>query len=235
MEGLDEDAVPFRPNYDGSDQEPEVLPGAFPNLLANGTTGIAVGMATSIPPHNAGELAEALLHLIRHPNARTETLVEMVPGPDFPTGGVMVESRDSILDAYRTGRGGFRLRATWQVEDIGRGMWQIVVTEIPYQVQKSKLIERIADLINERKIPILGDVRDESAEDVRLVLEPKVRSVDPAMLMESLFRQSDLEIRVPLNMNVLIDGRTPKVCSLAEVLRAFLDTGTFLLAPRSWH
>jgi topoisomerase-4 subunit A len=235
MEGLDEDAVPFRPNYDGSEQEPEVLPGAFPNLLANGTTGIAVGMATSIPPHNAGELAEALLHLIRHPNARTETLVEMIPGPDFPTGGVMVESPESIMEAYRTGRGGFRLRAAWQVEDLGRGMWQIVVTEIPYQVQKSKLIERIADLINDRKIPILGDVRDESAEDIRLVLEPKVRTVDPAMLMETLFKQADLEVRVPLNMNVLIDGRTPKVCSLAEVLRAFLDHRRDVLLRRSRH
>ncbi|HUS55759.1 MAG TPA: DNA topoisomerase IV subunit A [Thermohalobaculum sp.] len=235
MEGLDEDAVSFRPNYDGSDQEPEVLPGAFPNLLANGTTGIAVGMATSIPPHNAGELAEALLHLIRHPNARTETLVEMIPGPDFPTGGVMVESAESILEAYRTGRGGFRLRAAWQVEDLGRGMWQIIVTEIPYQVQKSKLIERIADLINDRKIPILGDVRDESAEDIRLVLEPKARNVDPAMLMEMLFKQSDLEVRIPLNMNVLIDGRTPKVCSLAEVLRAFLDHRREVLQRRSRH
>jgi topoisomerase-4 subunit A len=235
LEGMDEDAVDLRATFNGEDEEPEVLPGAFPNLLANGATGIAVGMATSIPPHNAGELAEALLHLIRHPNARTETLVEMIPGPDFPTGGVMVESSESILESYRTGRGGFRLRATWQVEDLGRGMWQIVVTEIPYQVQKSKLIERIADLINARKIPILGDVRDESAEDVRLVLEPKVRTVDPAMLMESLFKQSDLETRVPLNMNVLIDGRTPKVCSLAEVLRAFLDHRREVLLRRSRH
>jgi topoisomerase-4 subunit A len=235
LDGMDEDAVDLRPTFNGEDEEPEVLPGAFPNLLANGATGIAVGMATSIPPHNAGELAEALLHLIRHPNARTETLVEMIPGPDFPTGGVMVESPAAILEAYRTGRGGFRLRATWQVEDLGRGMWQIVVTEIPYQVQKSKLVERIADLINARKIPILGDVRDESAEDVRLVLEPKVRNVDPAMLMESLFKQSDLEVRVPLNMNVLIDGRTPKVCSLAEVLRAFLDHRRDVLLRRSRH
>jgi topoisomerase-4 subunit A len=235
LEGMDEDAVDLRATFNGEDEEPEVLPAAFPNLLANGSTGIAVGMATSIPPHNAGELAEALLHLIRHPNARTETLVVMIPGPDFPTGGVMVEPRENILEAYRTGRGGFRLRASWQVEDLGRGMWQIVVTEIPYQVQKSKLVERIAELINARKIPILGDVRDESAEDVRLVLEPKARTVDPTMLMETLFRHSDLETRVPLNMNVLIDGRTPKVCSLAEVLRAFLDHRRDVLLRRSRH
>jgi topoisomerase-4 subunit A len=235
LEGLDENTVDLRATFNGEDEEPEVLPAAFPNLLANGATGIAVGMATSIPPHNAGELAEALLHLIRHPNARTDTLVEMIPGPDFPTGGVLVEPRESILEAYRTGRGGFRLRASWQVEDLGRGMWQIVVTEIPYQVQKSKLVERIAELINARKIPILGDVRDESAEDVRLVLEPKARTVDPTMLMEMLFRHSDLENRFALNMNVLIDGRTPKVCSLAEVLRAFLDHRREVLLRRSRH
>jgi topoisomerase-4 subunit A len=235
LEGLDEDTVDLRTTFNGEDEEPEVLPAAFPNLLANGATGIAVGMATSIPPHNVGELAEALLHLIRHPNARTDTLVEMIPGPDFPTGGVLVESRDSILEAYRTGRGGFRLRAKWEVEDLGRGTWQIVVTEIPYQVQKSKLVERIAELINARKIPILADVRDESAEDVRLVLEPKARTVDPALLMETLFKNSDLENRIPLNMNVLIDGRTPKVCSLSEVLRAFLDHRREVLLRRSRH
>ncbi len=235
LEGLDENAVDFRPNYDGRKDEPEVLPAAFPNLLANGASGIAVGMATSIPPHNAGELCEALLHLIRHPEARTETLVGMIPGPDFPTGGVLVESRENIVEAYRTGRGGFRLRAAWEVEDTGRGQYQVVVTEIPYQVQKSKLIERIAELINARKIPILADVRDESAEDVRIVLEPRARTVDPALLMETLFRQSDLEVRVPLNMNVLIDGRTPKVCSLAEVLRAFLDHRREVLVRRSQH
>ncbi len=235
LDGLDEEAVDFRPNYDGRKEEPEVLPGAFPNLLANGSTGIAVGMATSIPPHNAGEIAEALLHMIRHPNARTETLVDMIPGPDFPTGGVLVESRESILEAYRTGRGGFRLRAAWHVEDLGRGTWQIVVTEMPYQVQKGKLVERIAELINARKIPILADVRDESAEDVRLVLEPRSRSVSPDLLMETLFRHSDLEVRIPLNMNVLIDGRTPKVCSLAEVLRAFLDHRREVLLRRARH
>ncbi len=235
LEGLDEDAVDLRPTFNGEDEEPEVLPGAFPNLLANGASGIAVGMATSIPPHNAGELAEALLHLIRHPNARTETLVEMIPGPDFPTGGVLVESREAVTEAYRTGRGAFRLRATWETEDLGRGTWQIVVTEIPYQVQKSKLVERIAELINARKIPILADVRDESAEDVRLVLEPKSRTVDPNLLMETLFRQTDLEVRIPLNMNVLIDGRTPRVCSLGEVLRAFLDHRREVLIRRARH
>ncbi|MEM0945361.1 MAG: DNA gyrase subunit A, partial [Pseudomonadota bacterium] len=203
LEGLDEDAVPYRASYDGRKEEPEVLPAAFPNLLANGASGIAVGMATSIPPHNLGELCEALLHLIRHPEARIETLVEMVPGPDFPTGGVLVESRESILTAYRTGRGGFRIRARWAVEDLGRGTWQIVVSEIPYQVGKSKLVERIAELINARRIPILANVRDESAEDVRLVLEPKSRSVDPGVLMEMIFKHSDLVVRFPLNMNVL--------------------------------
>src|SRR5690606_25309262 len=204
-------------------EEPEVLPAAFPNLLANGASGIAVGMATSIPPHNVGEVCEALLHLIRTPNARTETLVGHIPGPDFPTGGVLVESRESIVESYTTGRGSFRLRARWGVEDQGRGTYVIIVTEIPYGVQKSKLVERIADLLNARKVPMLADVRDESAEDIRLVLEPRARTVDPAVLMETLFRHSDLEVRIPLNMNVLIDGRTPKVCGLAEVLRAFLD------------
>ena len=235
LEGMDEDAVDLRATFNGEDEEPEVLPAAFPNLLANGSTGIAVGMATSIPPHNAGELAEALLHLIRHPNARAETLIDMIPGPDFPTGGVLVEPRESMLEAYRTGRGGFRLRAAWSIEELGRGTWQIVVTEIPYQVQKSKLVERIAELINARRIPILGDVRDESAEDVRLVLEPKARTVSPALLMETLFRHSDLEVRVPLNMNVLIDGRTPKVCSLAEVLLAYLAHRREVLLRRSRH
>jgi len=235
LEGLDEDAVDLKPTYDGLEEEPEVLPAAFPNLLANGASGIAVGMATSIPPHNVGEICEALQHLIRHPDARAETLVEMIPGPDFPTGGVLVEPRDSILEAYRTGKGGFRLRAAWQTEDLGRGQYQIVVTEIPYQVQKSKLVERIADLINAKKVPVLADVRDESAEDIRLILEPKSRSVAPGVLMETLFRHTDLEIRIPLNMNVLIDGRTPKVCSLRDVLRAFLDHRREVLLRRARH
>lgn len=235
LEGLDEDAVDLKPTYDGLEEEPEVLPAAFPNLLANGSTGIAVGMATSIPPHNAGELCEALLHLIRHPNTSTEKLIEMVPGPDFPTGGTLVEPAGNILDAYATGKGGFRLRAVWNTEDMGRGQYQIVVTEIPYLVQKSKLVERIADLINAKKIPILADVRDESAEDIRLVLEPRSRTVEPALLMETLYKHSDLEVRVPLNMNVLIDGRTPKVCGLREVLRAFLDHRREVLLRRSQH
>ena len=235
MAGLDENAVDFRPNYDGTLTEPVVLPAAFPNLLANGSSGIAVGMATNIPPHNIGELVEACLHLIKAPDARDETLVNMIPGPDFPTGGVLVEPRANIVEAYRTGRGSFRLRARWQVEDLGRGTWQIVVTEIPYQVQKSRLIEKLAELIQTRKVPIFGDVRDESADDVRLIIEPKSKNVDPELLMGMLFRNSDLEVRFSLNMNVLIDGRTPKVCSLKEVLRAFLDHRREVLQRRSTH
>ncbi len=235
LDGLDEDAVDLKPTYDEQEDEPEVLPAAFPNLLANGASGIAVGMATSIPPHNVGEICEALLHLIRHPDARVETLVDIIPGPDFPTGGVMVEPRENILDAYKTGKGGFRLRAQWHAEDMGRGQYQIVVTEIPYQVQKSKLVERIADLINAKKVPILADVRDESAEDIRLILEPRSRTVEPDLLMETLFKHSDLEVRIPLNMNVLIDGRTPKVCSIKEVLRAFLDHRRVVLLRRAAH
>ncbi len=235
MEGLAENAVDFRPNYDGTLEEPVVMPAAFPNLLANGSSGIAVGMATNIPPHNIDELVKACLHLIQTPDARDETLISMVPGPDFPTGGVIVEPRANIIEAYRTGRGSFRLRARWQIEDLGRGTWQIVVTEIPYQVQKSRLIEKLAELIQTRKIPIFGDVRDESADDVRLIIEPKSKNVDPEMLMGMLFRNSDLEIRFSLNMNVLIDGRTPKVCSLKEVLRAFLDHRREVLNRRSQH
>ncbi|MBP7001328.1 DNA topoisomerase IV subunit A [Amaricoccus sp.] len=235
MEGLAEDAVDFRDNYDGSEQEPVVLPAAFPNLLANGSSGIAVGMATNIPPHNIDELVGACLHLVKHPGATDEKLLDFVQGPDFPTGGVIVEPRAAIKEAYRTGRGGFRLRARWAVEDLGRGTWQIVVTEIPYQVQKGRLIERLAELINLKKIPILADVRDESAEDVRIVLEPRARTVDPAVLMETLFRSSDLETRFAMNMNVLIDGRTPQVASLREVLRAFLDHRRDVLLRRSRH
>ncbi|MEL6197530.1 MAG: DNA topoisomerase IV subunit A [Pseudomonadota bacterium] len=235
MEGLDEDAVPFRPNYDGSEHEPEVLPAAFPNMLANGASGIAVGMATSIPPHNLGELCHALTHLIDAPDATVDDLLRYVPGPDFPTGGVLVEPAENIAEAYRTGRGGFRLRATWEREDLGRGQWQIVVTEIPYQVQKSKLVERLADLITSRKVAALADVRDESAEDIRLILEPRSRNIDPTALMEMLFKQSDLETRVSLNMTVLIDGRTPKVCDMAEVLRAWLAHRRTVLLNRSKH
>ncbi len=235
MEGLAENAVDFRPNYDGTLEEPVVFPAAFPNLLANGASGIAVGMATNIPPHNIEELVGACLHLIKSPDARDETLLQYVPGPDFPTGGVIVEPRESIAEAYRTGRGAFRLRCKWEVEDLGRGQWQIVITEIPYQVQKSKLIEKIAELIQTKKIPILGDVRDESADDVRLVLEPRARTVDANVLMGMMFRNSDLEVRFSLNMNVLIDGLTPKVCSLKEVLRAFLDHRREVLQRRSRH
>ncbi|MGG7565884.1 DNA topoisomerase IV subunit A [Rhodovulum sp. DZ06] len=235
MDGLDEDAVDFRETYDGEDREPIVMPGAFPNLLANGAAGIAVGMATSIPPHNAGEVIDAALHLVKHPDARLETLLEKMPGPDFPTGGVLVEPRESIVEAYRTGRGGFRLRARWEREDLGRGQWQIVVREIPYQVAKSRLIEKVADLIQSKKLPILGDIRDESAEDVRIVLEPKSRNVEPALLMDALFKLTDFEVRASLNMNVLIDGRTPKVCGLSEVLRAWLDHQRDVLQRRSRH
>ncbi|MCG6902083.1 MAG: DNA topoisomerase IV subunit A [Rhodobacter sp.] len=235
LEGLNEDAVDFRDNYDGTLTEPVVLPAAFPNLLANGSSGIAVGMATNIPPHNIAELCDACLHMIDTPDVRDDTLLNYVKGPDFPTGGIIVEPRESMAQTYRTGRGSFRLRATHEVEDLGRGQWQIVVTEIPYQVQKSKLIERIAELIQTKKLPILADVRDESADDIRLILEPRNRNVDPDVLMNMLYRNSDLELRFSLNMNVLIDGRTPKVCSLKEVLRAFLDHRRDVLLRRSRH
>ena len=235
LQGLDEDAVDFRDNYDGTLTEPVVLPATFPNLLANGSAGIAVGMATNIPPHNISELCDACLHMIKTPDVRDDTLLNYVPGPDFPTGGVIVEPKDSIAQAYRTGRGSFRLRAVWEREDLGRGQWQIVVTEIPYQVQKSKLIEKLAELIQTKKVPLLADVRDESADDIRVVLEPKSKNVDPDLLMGMLFKNSDLEIRFSLNMNVLIDGVTPKVCSLKEVLRAFLDHRQEVLQRRSRH
>jgi topoisomerase-4 subunit A len=235
LEGLAENAVDFRDNYDGTLQEPEVLPAALPNLLANGSSGIAVGMATNIPPHNLDELIEACLHLIKTPDARDDTLLNYVKGPDFPTGGVIVEPPESMAETYRTGRGAFRLRAKWEVEELGRGQWQVVVTEIPYQVQKSKLIEKLAELIQTKKIPILADVRDESADDIRIVLEPRAKTVDKDLLMGMLYRNSDLETRFSLNMNVLIDGRTPKVCSLKEVLRAFLDHRRDVLIRRSRH
>ena len=233
LDGLNENAVDFRDNYDGTLQEPVVLPASFPNLLANGASGIAVGMATNIPPHNIAELCDACLHLIKTPDARDDTLLNYVPGPDFPTGGVIVESPENIRNAYATGRGSFRLRAKWEFEDLGRGQWQIVITEIPYQVQKSELIEKIAELINSKKIPILADVRDESADDIRMILEPKSKNVDPDVLMNTMFKNSDLEVRFSLNMNVLIDGVTPKVCSLKEVLRAFLDHRRDVLVRRT--
>jgi topoisomerase-4 subunit A len=235
MDGLAEDAVDFRPNYDGSDSEPAVMPAAFPNLLVNGAAGIAVGMATNIPPHNLGEAIDACLHLIDHPGAAADSLAAILRAPDFPTGGVLVEPAAAIADAYRTGRGSLRLRARWSVEDLGRGTWQIVVTEIPYQVQKGRLIEKIAEVINLKKLPILADVRDESAEDIRIVLEPRARSVDAAVLMESLFRLTDLETRFAMNMTVLIDGRTPKVASLTELLRAYLDHRRRVLLRRARH
>ena len=235
LQGIDEDAVDFRPTYDGSGEEPVVLPAAFPNLLANGAAGIAVGMATSIPPHNVGELCDALRHLITHPNARIDKLVSLVPGPDFPTGGILAEDRAAIAAAYETGRGSFRVRARWHQEDLKGGAWQIIVTEVPYQVQKARLIEKIADLLGERKLPLLDDIRDESADDIRIVLAPKSRNVDPAVLIESLFRQTELESRFPLNMNVLDADGIPRVMSLAEVLRAFLDHRQVVLIRRSKH
>ncbi|KAF1858188.1 hypothetical protein Lal_00010713 [Lupinus albus] len=235
LEGIGEDAVDFRATYNEEDEEPVVLPGAFPNLLANGASGIAVGMATSIPPHNAHELCDAALYLIKHPDATVEKLVEFIPGPDLPTGGIIIESRENILEAYKTGRGGFRVRAKWETEDLGRGGYQIVITEIPFQVQKSRLIEKIAELLLARKLPLLEDVRDESAEDVRIVLVPKNRTVDATLLMESLFRLSDLESRLPLNMNVLSLGKVPKVMALNEVLSEWLAHRKDVLVRRSRH
>ncbi|MAU41677.1 MAG: DNA topoisomerase IV subunit A [Kordiimonas sp.] len=233
LEGIGQNTVDFRETYDGEDEEPVILPAGFPNLLANGATGIAVGMATSIPPHNAAELCDGLLYLIKHPGASIQQLVQRVQGPDFPTGGVIVEPQDSIIQAYQTGRGSFRVRARWEVEELGRGQYQIVITEIPYQVQKSRLIEKIADLINAKKIPILTDCLDESAEDIRIVLEPKNRTVDAEMLMESLFRLTDLESRFSLNMNVLDKNGVPRVMPLNEALQAFLDHQQEVLQRRS--
>jgi topoisomerase-4 subunit A len=235
LQGIDEDAVDFRETYDGEEEEPVVLPGAFPNLLANGSSGIAVGMATNIPPHNAAELCDAAIHLIKHPNASIDTLVGYVLGPDFPTGGMITDDRHSIVDAYTTGKGGFKVRAQWIKEDTGRGGYQIIVTEIPYSVQKSRLIEKIAELLQNRRLPLLGDIMDESAEDIRLVLEPKNRTVDPELLMESLFKLSDLETRVSLNMNVLSGGKTPKVMSLRDVLNEWLAHRRNVLCRRSRH
>jgi topoisomerase IV subunit A len=235
MEGLAENAVDFRPNYDGTLEEPVVMPAAFPNLLANGSSGIAVGMATNIPPHNLDELIQGCHAMIANPDLSDEALVDIIPGPDFPTGGIMIEPRATMLEAYRTGRGSFRTRAKWVVEDLGRGTWQIIITEIPYQVQKSKLIEKLAEVIQLKKVPLLADVRDESADDIRIVLEPRSRTVEPEMLMAALFRSTDLESRFSLNMNVLIDGRQPRVCSLKEVLRAFLDHRREVLKRRSQH
>ena len=233
LDGIDEDAIDFKPTYDGSENEPVVLPGAFPNLLANGSQGIAVGMATSIPPHNAAELCDAALHLIATPNARSRTLLKYVPGPDFPTGGVIVDPPELIAEAYTTGRGSFRVRARWHKEDTGRGTYLIVVTEVPWLVQKGRLVERLAELINEKKLPLVADARDESAEDIRLVIEPRSRTVDAALLMESLFKLTELESRIPLNMNVLVRGRVPKVVGLAEALTEWLAHRREVLQRRS--
>jgi topoisomerase-4 subunit A len=253
LEGITEDAVDFRPTYNEEDEEPVVLPGAFPNLLANGSSGIAVGMATSIPPHNAAELCNAALHLIDHPDAGISDLMTSpgqwdaikddptlrlgckVRGPDFPTGGSVVDDWPAILSSYETGRGGFRLRARWAQEDQGRGTWTIVVSEIPYGVQKARLIEKIAELLIARKLPLLEDIRDESAEDIRVVLVPKSRTVDPGLLMESLFKLTELEVRFPLNMNVLSRGKVPNVLSLKGVLREWLDHRKDVLVRRSRH
>jgi topoisomerase-4 subunit A len=233
LTGIDEDAVDFRSTYDGEGEEPLVLPARFPNLLANGSSGIAVGMATSIPPHNVGEICQALLHLIKFPKSHISKLVDFMPGPDFPTGGILAETRETIEQAYATGRGSFRVRAKWAVEKIGVGQYQIVVTEIPYQVGKSRLIEKIAELLQERKLALLADIHDESAEDVRLILEPKSRNVDPEVLMESLFRQTELEARIPINMNVLGSDGVPRVMNLREVLQEFLDHRHQVLIRRS--
>lgn len=233
LDGIEEDAVDFRETYNGEDEEPMVLPAAFPNLLANGSQGIAVGMATSIPPHNAAELCDAALYLIQHPATTSEQLMTFVPGPDFPTGGIIVESRSSMIETYRTGRGAFRTRARWHVEDQGRGTWVAVVTEIPYMVSKGRLIEKIAELLNERKLPLVADLRDESAEDIRIVIEPRARTVEANLMMESLFRLSELESRIPMNMNVLTGGLVPRVLGLAEALRAWLDHRREVLIRRS--
>jgi topoisomerase-4 subunit A len=235
LEGIEENSVDFRATYDGEEQEPIVLPAAFPNLLANGAAGIAVGMATSIPPHNAGELCAAALELIRNPKAELDDLLRHVPGPDFPTGGILVEPSEAVREAYATGRGGFRIRARWEKETLKNGTWQVVVTEIPYQVQKSGLIEKIAALLEEKKLPLLADVRDESTDVVRIVLEPKNRAIDPAMLMETLFRATALENRFSLNMNVLDAHRTPQVMGLKQVLRSWLDHRHVVLVRRSQH
>ena len=233
LDGIDEDAIDFRPTYDGSEVEPVVLPGAFPNLLANGSQGIAVGMATAIPPHNVAELCDAALFLIDNPNARSRTLLKYVPGPDFPTGGWIVDPRETIAEAYTTGRGSFRVRARWHKEETGRGTYQVVVTEIPWLVQKARLIERLAELLNEKKLPLIAEVNDESAQDIRLVIEPRARTVDPELMMESLFKLTELESRIPLNMNVLVKGRVPKVVGLAEALREWLDHRRDVLVRRA--
>ena len=233
MDGIENDTVDFRGTYDGEGEEPVVLPSRFPNLLANGATGIAVGMATSIPPHNVGELCDAMRLMIAEPDCSIDALATAVHGPDFPTGGVLVETAENIRQAYATGRGSFRLRARWEKEPLPLGAYQIVVTEIPYMVPKARLIEKIAELLEEKKLPLLADIREESAEQIRLVFEPKTRNVDPDVLMESLFRSTDLEVRVPLNLNVLDSKGVPRVMSLKDALREFLDHRLVVLERRS--
>src|SRR5258707_402951 len=233
LDGIEEDAVDFRPTYDGSENEPVVLPGAFPNLLANGSQASGVGMATAIPPHNAAELCDAAFHLIDTPNARSRTLLKYVPGPDFPPGGIIVDPPAVIVEAYTTGRGSFRVRARWHKEDTGRGTYLIVVTEIPWQWKKGRLGEKLSGLVNEKKLPLVADVRDESADDIRLVIEPRARAVDPGLLMESLFKLSELESRIPLNMNVLLRGLLPRVVGLAEALSEWLAHRREVLLRRS--
>src|SRR6201990_476314 len=233
LDGIDEDGVEFKANYDGQSKEPVVMPGGFPNLLANGAQGIAVGMATSIPPHNAAELCDAALHLIDKPDAKSKTLLRFVKGPDFPTGGIIVDSKEAIAEAYATGRGSFRTRARWSQEEGARGTWVIVITEIPWLVQKSRLIEKIAELLNEKKLPLVADVRGESAKDIRPIIEPKSRAVDPELLMESLFRLTELESRISLNLNVLVKGKIPRVLGLAECLLEWLDHLRDVLIRRS--
>ena len=235
LEGIDEDSVDFRDNYSGDQQEPIVLPAALPNLLANGAQGIAVGMATSVPPHNLAELCDAALYLITNRAATAEALVRFVPGPDFPTGGVIVDTPAAITEIYRTGRGSIRLRARWHKEEGQRGVWNAIVTEIPYGVQKSRLIEKIAELFNEKKLPLVADIRDESAEDIRIVIEPRARNVDADVMMETLFRQTELEARVGVNMNVLVDGAVPRVISLGEAIGQWLDHRRDVLLRRSRH
>jgi topoisomerase-4 subunit A len=233
LEGIDEDAIDFRENYSGDQKEPVVLPAAFPNMLANGAQGIAVGMATSIPPHNLAELCDAAHYLVGHPNANSDQLFSFVQGPDFPTGGIIVDNPEAIKEAYRTGRGSFRIRARWEKEDAGRGTWVAVVTEIPYMVQKSRLIEKLAELLNDKKLPLVADIRDESAEDVRIVIEPRSRTIEPELMMATLFKLSELETRFAMNMNVLVDGKVPRVVSLSDALKQWLDHRRQVLLRRS--
>ncbi|MGB1474102.1 MAG: DNA topoisomerase IV subunit A, partial [Candidatus Puniceispirillaceae bacterium] len=235
LDGIDEDAIDFRPTYDGEAEEPVLLPAGFPNLLANGAQGIAVGMATSIPPHNVTELCDAAMHLIKYPGAAIDTLLGYVKGPDFPTGGVLVEPAETMRATYSSGKGGFRLRAKWEIEREKGGSWQIIVTEIPYQVQKSRLIEKMAEMLQDRKLPMLADICDESAEDIRLVLEPKSRRLDPEVVMESLFRLTELEVRISMNLNVLDASGKPSLMGLKEALQAWLDHRREVLIRRSQY